>query len=156
MVFSDRGGNDKRSGPSPNTMFMGSFASSNWLSVDFTNTENDRRGGYSLGFVRRVASGAKRHFAYQAGMRQSFGEPSYEIADGINLKKLKKRKEEPMAYRDRVQGEIKKEELRNLWQKICKAYEQGGSEQIKSTLNYQIYEIKKDYKQQLEKLRRML
>ena len=61
-----------------------------------------------------------------------------------------------MAYRDRVQGEIKKEELRNLWQKICEAYVQGGVEQIKSTLISRIDEIKKDYKQQLENLKKML
>jgi len=61
-----------------------------------------------------------------------------------------------MAYRDRVQGEIKKEELRNLWQKICEAYVQGGVEQIKSTLISRIDEIKKDYEQQLENLKKML
>ena len=61
-----------------------------------------------------------------------------------------------MAYRDRVQGEIKKEELRNRWQKICEAYVQGGVEQIKSTLISRIDEIKKDYKQQLENLKKML
>ncbi len=61
-----------------------------------------------------------------------------------------------MAYRDRVQGEIKKEELRNLWQKICEAYMQGRVEKIKSTLISRIDEIKKDYKQQLENLKKML
>ena len=61
-----------------------------------------------------------------------------------------------MAYRDRVQGEIKKEELRNLWQKICEAYVQGGVEQIKSTLNSRIAKIKNDYEQLLENLKKML
>jgi ABC-type transporter Mla MlaB component len=61
-----------------------------------------------------------------------------------------------MTHRERVQGEIKKEELRNLWQKICDAYVQGGVEQIKSTLVSRIDEIRKDYKQQLENLNKML
>jgi len=61
-----------------------------------------------------------------------------------------------MTYKERVQNEIKKEELRNLWQEICESYEQGGVEQIKSTLNSRTGKIKKDYGQQLENLEKML
>ena len=61
-----------------------------------------------------------------------------------------------MAYKEKVQGEIKEEKLRNLWQEICESYEQGGIEQIKSTFNSQIGKIKKDYKQLLENLEKML
>ena len=61
-----------------------------------------------------------------------------------------------MTYKEKVQDEIKEEKLRNLWQKICEAYVQGRVEQIKSTLISRIDEIKKDYKQQLENLKKML
>ena len=62
-----------------------------------------------------------------------------------------------MAYKERVQDEIKEEEkLRNLWQEICEAYEQGGVEQIKSALSSQIDKIKKDYEQLLKNLKEML
>jgi len=61
-----------------------------------------------------------------------------------------------MAYKEKVQGEIKEEKLRNLWQEICESYEQGGVEQVKSTFNSQIGKIKKDYEQLLEELEKML
>jgi len=61
-----------------------------------------------------------------------------------------------MAYKEKVQNEIKKDELRNLWQEICESYEQGGVEQIKSTLNSRIGKVKKDYEQVLENLKKML
>ena len=40
-----------------------------------------------------------------------------------------------MAYKEKVQNEIKKDNLKNLWEKICESYEQGGKEQITSILN---------------------
>jgi len=46
--------------------------------------------------------------------------------------------------------------LKNLWKEICESYEQGGVEQIKSTLNSPIGKIKKDYGQLLENLEKML
>jgi hypothetical protein len=61
-----------------------------------------------------------------------------------------------MAYKERLQNEIKEEKLRNLWQEICESYEQGGVEQIKSTLNSRIGKIKNDYQQLLENLKKML
>lgn len=61
-----------------------------------------------------------------------------------------------MTYREIVQSEIKKEELNNLWEKICEAYEEGGVEQVKSILNEQISTIKRDYQEVLEKLGEML
>jgi len=61
-----------------------------------------------------------------------------------------------MTYKEKVQDEIKEEKLRNLWQEICKSYEQGGVEQIKSTLNSRIAKIKNDYEQLLENLKKML
>ncbi len=61
-----------------------------------------------------------------------------------------------MAYKEKVQEEIKEKKLRNLWQKICESYEQGGVEQIKLVLNSLVGEIKKDYKQILENLEEML
>jgi len=61
-----------------------------------------------------------------------------------------------MAYKEKVQDEIKEEKLRNIWGKICESYEQGGVEQIKSTLNSRISKIKKDYEQILENLEKML
>ncbi|OQX54277.1 MAG: hypothetical protein B5M48_01370 [Candidatus Omnitrophica bacterium 4484_213] len=61
-----------------------------------------------------------------------------------------------MAYKERVRGGIKEEELKNIWQEICESYEQDGVEQIKSTLNSQIGKIKKDYGQLLKKLGKML
>ena len=61
-----------------------------------------------------------------------------------------------MTYKEKVQKEIKKEKLRNLWQEIYESYEQGGVEQIKSTLNARIGKIKKDYEKLLENLEKML
>ena len=61
-----------------------------------------------------------------------------------------------MAYKERVQNEIKEGKLKNLWQEICASYEQGGVEQIKLVLNSQTAKIKKDYGQLLEKLEKML
>ena len=61
-----------------------------------------------------------------------------------------------MAYKEKIQDEIKEGKLRNLWKKICESYEQGGVEQIKSTLNSRIGKIKKDYEQLLENLEKML
>ena len=61
-----------------------------------------------------------------------------------------------MTYKERVRDEIKEGKLRNLWKEICESYEQGGVEQIKSTLNSRIGKIKKDYEQLLENLEKML
>lgn len=61
-----------------------------------------------------------------------------------------------MTYKEMLQDEIKEEKLRNLWQEICESYEQGGVEQIKSTLNSRIGKIKKDYEQLLENLEKRL
>ncbi len=61
-----------------------------------------------------------------------------------------------MTYKEKVQNEIKEEKLRNLWQEICESYEQGGVEQIKSTLNSRIGKIKKDYEKLLENLEKMI
>ena len=61
-----------------------------------------------------------------------------------------------MVYKEKVPNEIKKDELRNLWWKICESYEQGGVEQIKSMFHSRIDEIKKDYKQLLTNLEEML
>lgn len=61
-----------------------------------------------------------------------------------------------MTYREIVQSEIKKEELKNLWEKICEAYGVGGVEQVKSTLNERISTIKRDYHEALEKIGEML
>lgn len=60
-----------------------------------------------------------------------------------------------MAYKEKIQNEIKEEKLRNLWQEICESYEQGGVEQIKLVLNSRTGKIKKDYEQLLEKLEKM-
>ena len=57
-----------------------------------------------------------------------------------------------MPCKERVQDEIGEGKLRELWQEIWESYEQGGIEQIKSTLNSQVGEIKKDYQQLLENL----
>ena len=65
-------------------------------------------------------------------------------------------KEKSMTYKEKIQDEIKEENLRNLWQEICESYEQGGVEQIKSTLNSRIGKIKKEYGQLLENLEKML
>ena len=61
-----------------------------------------------------------------------------------------------MGYKERVRDEIKQEELRGLWQKISSSYEQGGNDQVKSDLNSLLNKIKKDYKQILERLGKML
>ena len=61
-----------------------------------------------------------------------------------------------MTYKEKVQDEIKEEKLRNLWQEICKSYEQGGVEQIKLELNSLVSELKKNYSQVLKKLEEML
>jgi len=61
-----------------------------------------------------------------------------------------------MAYKEKVQEEIKEEKLKNLWEEICKSYEEGGVEQIKSILNYRINEMKKNYERQLENLKKIL
>ena len=61
-----------------------------------------------------------------------------------------------MAYKEKVQNKIKKDELKNLWEKICESYEQGGMEHVKSTLNERISTINKDYQEVLKKLEEML
>ena len=61
-----------------------------------------------------------------------------------------------MAYKEKVQNKIKKDELRNLWEKIYESYEQGGVEQIKLTLNELISSVKQDYKELIEKLEKIL
>jgi len=61
-----------------------------------------------------------------------------------------------MDFKERVQKEIKKEELGNLWQKICGAYMQGGVKQIKLELDSLIAEQKENYKHVLKKLEKML
>ena len=59
-------------------------------------------------------------------------------------------------YKEELQKEIKEEKLKNLWENICESYEQGGVEKIKEELNSQTEKIKKDYKQVIEKLEKML
>jgi len=61
-----------------------------------------------------------------------------------------------MVYKEKVQNEIKKDDLKNLWQEICESYEQGGVEKIKKELNSRTEKIKKDYKQVIEELEKML
>ncbi len=61
-----------------------------------------------------------------------------------------------MTYKEELQKEIKEEKLRNLWQDICESYEQGGVEKIKKELNSRTEKIKKDYKQVIEELEKML
>ncbi|KPK77002.1 MAG: hypothetical protein AMJ89_03190 [candidate division Zixibacteria bacterium SM23_73] len=61
-----------------------------------------------------------------------------------------------MAYNENVRDEIKKDVLKNLWKDICESYEQGGAEQIKSMLDGQGINIKKDYQEVIEKLGKML
>lgn len=61
-----------------------------------------------------------------------------------------------MDYKEKVQNKIKKDELRNLWEKIYESYEQGGVEQIKLTLNELISSVKQDYKELIEKLEKIL
>jgi len=61
-----------------------------------------------------------------------------------------------MNYKEELQKEIKEEKLKNLWGNICESYEQGGVEKIKKELNSQAEKIKKDYKQVIEELEKML
>jgi len=61
-----------------------------------------------------------------------------------------------MTYKEKVQNKIKKDELRNLWEKIYESYEQGRVEQIKLTLNELISSVKQDYKELIEKLEKIL
>jgi len=61
-----------------------------------------------------------------------------------------------MAYKEKVQNEIKKDELNNLWEKICESYEQGVMEHVKSTINERISTINKDYQEVLKKLKEIL
>ena len=61
-----------------------------------------------------------------------------------------------MNYKEELQKEIKEEKLKNLWEKICESYEQGGVEKIKKELNSLTEKIKKDYKQVIEELEKML
>lgn len=61
-----------------------------------------------------------------------------------------------MAYKEKVQNRIKKDELRDLWEKIYESYEQGGAGQIKLILDQRISKFRKDYQQQIEKLEKML
>ncbi|GAH08269.1 unnamed protein product, partial [marine sediment metagenome] len=61
-----------------------------------------------------------------------------------------------MAYKEKIQNKIKKDELRNLWENIFESYEQGGVEQIKLTLNELISSVKQDYKELIEKLEKIL
>ena len=57
-----------------------------------------------------------------------------------------------MRYRERVQNEIKGNKLKGLWQEICESYEQGGLEQIKSMLDSNAFQIKRDYKELIQTL----
>jgi hypothetical protein len=61
-----------------------------------------------------------------------------------------------MGYKEKIQYEIKKEELRDLWQKIYEAYEEGGAGQIELELNSLVAKLKENYKQTLKKLEEML
>lgn len=61
-----------------------------------------------------------------------------------------------MAYKEKIQNKIKKDELRILWENIYKSYEQGGVEQIKLILNELISSVKQDYKELIEKLEKIL
>lgn len=61
-----------------------------------------------------------------------------------------------MAYKEKIRNKIKKDELRNIWEKIYESYEQGGVEQIKLTLNELISSVKQNYKELIEKLEKIL
>lgn len=61
-----------------------------------------------------------------------------------------------MNYKERIQDEIKKEELRDLWQKIYEAYQEGGARKIELKLNSLVASLKENYKQTLKKLQEML
>lgn len=74
----------------------------------------------------------------------------------INSMRYKIGEGETMTYKEELQKEIKEEKLRNLWQDICESYEQGGVEKIKKELNSRTEKIKKDYKQVIEELEKML
>jgi len=74
----------------------------------------------------------------------------------INSIRYKIDEGETMNYKEELQKEIKEEKLKNLWEKICESYEQGGVEKIKKELNSRTEKIKKDYKQVIEELEKML
>jgi len=61
-----------------------------------------------------------------------------------------------MGYKEKIQDEIKKEELKDLWRKIYEAYETGGAGQIELELNSLVAKPKENYKQTLKKLEEML
>jgi hypothetical protein len=61
-----------------------------------------------------------------------------------------------MSYKEKIQDEIKKEELRDLWQKMYKAYEEGRVGQIELELNSFVIKLKESYKQALKKLEEIL
>jgi len=74
----------------------------------------------------------------------------------INSIRYKIDEGETMNYKEELQKEIKEEKLKNLWEKICESYEQGGVEKIKKELNSRTDKIKKEYKQVIEELEKML
>lgn len=61
-----------------------------------------------------------------------------------------------MPYKEKVNGEIDKDELKNLWEKICEAYEQGGSEQVELVLDELASNFKIDYQKSFENLEEIL
>jgi len=61
-----------------------------------------------------------------------------------------------MGYKEKVEEEIKKDKLKNLWREIFEAYERGGVEEIKLKLNSITGELIENYKQLLERLVKML
>ena len=61
-----------------------------------------------------------------------------------------------MTYREKVQNEINNEKLIKLSEKICEAYEQGGVEQVKSTIDGRLDTINRDYQEVIKKLGELL
>lgn len=64
--------------------------------------------------------------------------------------------EKPMRYKELVLKELKETKLKNLWQEIYKAYEQGGIEQVKIELDSLLYQKKKEYKHLLQMLEKYI
>jgi len=61
-----------------------------------------------------------------------------------------------MTYKEKIQREIKEDNLRELWEKIAESYEQGGVDSVKVKLNSIAEKIKDDYENALEDLKNML
>jgi len=65
-------------------------------------------------------------------------------------------REESMGYKEEVKNELKRDELKGIWEEICEAYEEGGVFQLKSKLDSQTHQIKKEYKQLIKALEEKL